>query len=171
MADIEELQRRLTAAIDRIAKGVDRLDAAAAPAADPEEIEELRSRLAAAEEALGEERIAGQQREARIRALHAKLEDAQATMKTRLDAQTEATAQVDLERSGCARANAQLRANNKALRAANQAGLADPHLINNGLIAELEALNAARAAETAEAEAIAAAFKQLLPGEAAREDV
>lgn len=59
MADIEELQRRLTAAIDRIAKGVDRLDAAAAPAADPEEIEELRSRLAAAEEALGEERIAG----------------------------------------------------------------------------------------------------------------
>ena len=170
MADIEELQRRLTAAIDRIGKGVERLDADSEPPEDPGDIEDLQARRGASEAALEEERIAGQQREERIKTLHAKLEDAQATMKARMDAQSEATAQVDLELQRLRKANEQLRANNKALREANKAGLADPHLINTGMIAELEALNAARSAETAEAEAIAAAFKQLLPDDSPRED-
>ncbi|WP_323765557.1 hypothetical protein [Marinovum sp.] len=170
MADIEELQRRLTAAIDRIGKGVEQLDATGAPPVDPGDLEALQARLDESQAALEEERLAGRQREERIKTLHAKLEDAEATMKARMDAQSEATAQVDLELQRLRKANAQLRDNNRALREANKAGLADPHLINTGMIAELEALNAARAAETAEAEAIAAAFKQLLPGDAPRED-
>lgn len=170
MADIEELQRRLTAAIDRIGKGVEQFDAAQEPPADPVDIEVLEARLEAAQAALEEERVAGQQREERIKTLHGKLEDAEAVMKSRMDAQSEATAQVDLELQRLRKANEQLRANNRALREANKAGLADPHLINTGMIAELEALNAARAAEVAEAEAIAAALRQLMPGDAPKEN-
>lgn len=165
MADIEELQGRITAALERISKGLDQLHPAPETDIDPAEVAELRAKLAAAETAVADEKLAGQQREERIKALHSKLEDAEATMKARLDAQSEATAQVDLELQRLRRANEQLRENNRALRDANGAGLTDPHLINTSMIAELEALNADRAAETAEAAAIEAALKQLLPGE------
>lgn len=167
MADIEELQRRLTVAIERIGKGVEGLEAAP-PTQDgaPVDVAALQAKLAEAEAALEDERIVGQQRDERIKTLHAKLEDAQATMKARLDAQSEATAQIDLELQRLRRANEQLRENNKALREAQEAGVSDPHLINTSMIAELEALTAARAAEIAEAAAIEAALKQLLPGEA-----
>ncbi|TNF23364.1 MAG: hypothetical protein EP318_00415 [Rhodobacteraceae bacterium] len=167
MADIEELQRRLTVAIERITKGVEGLQAAPpSPEGGPVDVAALQQKLAEAESALEDERIVGQQRDERIKTLHAKLEDAQATMKARLDAQSEATAQIDLELQRLRRANEELRANNKALREAQEQGVSDPHLINTSMIAELEALNAARAAEIAEAAAIEAALKQLLPGEA-----
>jgi len=167
MADIEELQRRLTVAIERIGKGVEGLEAPP-PTQDgaPVDVAALQAKLAEAETALEDERIVGQQRDERIKTLHAKLEDAQATMKARLDAQSEATAQIDLELQRLRRANEKLRENNKALREAQEAGISDPHLINTSMIAELEALTAARAAEIAEAAAIEAALKQLLPGEA-----
>lgn len=172
MADIEELQRRITAAIERIGKGVERLDAAAEDSENEKvDVDALKAKLATTEATLEDERLAGQQREERIKALHAKLEDVEDTMKSRLEAQSEETAQIDLELQRLRKANTQLRDNNRALRDANGAGLADAQLINAGLTAELDALNAMRAAETAEAEAIAAALKQLLPSDANRENV
>lgn len=167
MADIEELQRRLTVAIERIAKGVEGLDMPPPEPVDETavDVDALQASLAEAQTALEDERMVGQQREERIKVLHAKLEDAEATMKTRLDAQSEATAQVDLELQRLRRANEQLLESNKSLREAQEAGLSDPHLVNTAMIAELEALTAARASEIAEAAAIEAALKQLLPGE------
>lgn len=58
--------------------------------------------------------------------------------------------------------NAQLRRNNAALRRAHEAGLPDAGLVNDGLRAELEAVNAARAADRAEIESILAALKPLV---------
>lgn len=170
MADIEELQRRITAAIERIGNGVEKLSAAPADEGEPVDVGALQTRLEETESALEDERVVGQQREERIKSLHAKLQDAEATMKARLEAQSEATAQIDLELQRLRKVNAQLRENNTALREANAEGLSDPHLINTSMIAELEALHATRAAETAEAAAIEAALKQLLPGEATEDD-
>lgn len=160
MAEIEDLQRRITGALERIGKGVEGVSAAPTP--DPAEVETLRARIEELEERLAEERLAAEQYEARVTALKAKLEDSDGQLKARLDAQSEATAQVDLELQRLRRANEQLRENNRALRDANTAGVGDEHLINKGMAAELEALNSARAAEVAENRAIMGALEQLL---------
>ena len=163
MADIEELQRRITAALERIGKGVDVLDAGA-PAADPEEIARLTAQVATLEEQLNDERVSNEQLTARVKNLRQRLEQDEATVKSRIDAQSEATAQIDLELQRLRKVNEQLRENNRALREANEAGIADAHLINKSMSAELEALNAARAAEMAESRAIAVELEQLLDG-------
>lgn len=58
--------------------------------------------------------------------------------------------------------NAQLRQNNAALRRAHEAGLPDADLINEGLQAEIEALQAVRAADRAEIDSVLAALKTLV---------
>ncbi|MDA7430153.1 hypothetical protein PGB28_16950 [Primorskyibacter aestuariivivens] len=165
MADIEELQRRITAALERIGKGVDTLDAGTA-AADPDEIASLAAQVETLEEQLSDERVTNEQLTERVKTLKQRLEQDEATVKSRIDAQSEATAQIDLELQRLRKVNEQLRENNRALREANEAGIADPHLINKAMSAELEALNAARAAEMAESRAIAVELEQLLDGAA-----
>jgi hypothetical protein len=56
--------------------------------------------------------------------------------------------------------NAQLRASNQALRAANAAGLGDASLINAGMQAQIDALTAERAAEAAQLELLLTALTQ-----------
>lgn len=174
MSDIEELQRRITAAIDRIAAGIDAVEAQPA-GADPAELDALRAErdaaLAdrdaaaadreAAQKALEEERLVTAQLEERIRKLkerHAiELAEAQTQMPSadhlqRLD--------IDLQR--LRKANDQLRQSNAALREANEEGVGEPHLINKAMLAELEGLRAARAADVAEATSIMAQLVPLL---------
>ncbi|MEO0865632.1 MAG: hypothetical protein AAFY39_13820, partial [Pseudomonadota bacterium] len=74
----------------------------------------------------------------------------------------ERTAALDLELQRLRQANEQLRQSNDALRQANQDGVAEPHLINKAMLAELEALRAARAADIAEATSILGALEPLL---------
>jgi hypothetical protein len=111
MSDIDDLQRRITAAIDRIAGSVGNAGAAQAKA------------VANAE--------------ARITAL-------------------------DLEVQRLRTASDQLRQSNAALRAANEEGVGEPHLINASMMAELEALRAGRAVDVAEASSIISALMPLL---------
>ncbi|GHF50102.1 hypothetical protein [Seohaeicola zhoushanensis] len=164
MKDIEDLQHRLAAAMDRIAAGVERLD----KAQDGGSVESLT-------EALEEEKLANAQLKERLRALNIKHFDEIGALKeqladtserdklqARLDAQDAAMARLDMDIQRLRQANDQLRSSNAALRAANEAGVGEPHLINKAMLAELEALRASRAADAAEAAAVLAKLEPLL---------
>lgn len=153
MADIDELERRVRAALDRIAAGVETMGSGAA--VDNTEAEELRA-------ALEDERLANAQLEERIRALKEKLEEADGARNAALDTQRRATAALDAELQKLRRANELLRDSNAALRAANAEGVGEPHLINKAMLAELESIRAARAADSAEAKALMAALEPIL---------
>lgn len=163
MSDIEDLQRRIIAAMDRIGAGAERL-AEAGAGAD-----------AGLAEALEEEKLANGQLRERLRALGekhaAELAEAQAqaadtaeldALKEELAGQKQAMAALDTDLQRLRIANDQLRLSNAALREANEAGVGEPHLINKAMLAELEGLRAARAAESAEAAAILARLGPLV---------
>lgn len=163
MSQVEELESRITAALDRIARGVDTLSAPAeAPAADPEELDRVKAELA-------DEKLVTGQLEERIKALHekqdSKLAEAEAKA-TEAEAQTarqaEALAQLDAELQRLRKANDQLRASNAALREANEKGVGEPHLINKAMLTELEGLRAARAADSVEVQVVLQSLEKLL---------
>lgn len=154
MSEIDELQRRITAAIERIGAGVDGLARRQPTGPDPEEFEAMRR-------ALEEERVVNAQLEERIRKLHEKhAADLAAAAASAPSVQRLERLDTDLQR--LRQANDQLRASNAALREANAAGVGEPHLINKAMLAELEALRAARAADVAEAGSIMAQLVPLL---------
>ena len=76
--------------------------------------------------------------------------------------QAEATARLDKDLQRLRKANDQLREANAALREANEAGVGEPSLINQAMLAELEALRASRATDAAEAKAILSRLEPLL---------
>ena len=67
---------------------------------------------------------------------------------------------LDAQLSQVMQSNAQLRASNQALRAANAEGLGDASLINAGMQAQIDALTAERAAEAAQLELLLTALTQ-----------
>ena len=159
MSDIEALQGRIMAAMDRISQGVEALSAAPAEA-DTTEIDALRG-------ALEEEKLVTAQLEERIKKLKAAHAEELAAAQTAAPASAAAVsadedrlAALDTELQRLRKANEQLRASNAALREANEAGVGEPHLINSAMMAELEGLRAARSADVAEASAI---MDQLVP--------
>jgi predicted nucleic acid-binding Zn-ribbon protein len=161
MSDITELERRLTAAMDRIARGIDAIGAPGG--ADPEE-------MAALKQALEDEKLANAQLEERIKTLHTREEQATGTLRAELDQTRDALTQLDAELQRLRKASDQLRENVARLREANAAGVAEPHLINKAMLAELEALRAARAVDVAEADAIKAVMMPLLSEDTGEEE-
>lgn len=175
MNQMDELESRLTAALEKIGAGLDAMSAAAeargraaaeaeappapepaAPEADPEELERLRTEL-------DEERLANAQLEARVKALKERLEahDAGETAPAGGAEQLpEALARLDAELQRLREANDKLRESNAALREANAEGVGEPHLINSAMLAELESMRALRASEAAESSSI---MSQLVP--------
>tara|TARA_R110000850_G_scaffold84598_7_gene181649 strand:+ start:909 stop:1433 length:525 start_codon:yes stop_codon:yes gene_type:complete len=151
MSDIEELQRRITAAMDQVAFGLEKLGNGAPAGPDPETL-----RL------LDEERTANAQLQERVRGLRTKSEAELSALRTQLDAGEARMAQLDIELQRVRRANAQLSAACAALRDANAEGVGDAHLINKSMLAELEALRAARAADVAEVSVILASLQPLV---------
>lgn len=152
MSDIEELESRLTAALDRIASGVAAIETGSG------------DETAGFETALEEERLVNAQLTERVRKLSEKLESAEAEANASAEALAEKVGQLDLELQRLRKANGQLRESNAALRAANEAGVGEPHLINKSMMAELESLRASRAAEMAEADTILAQIDRLMAG-------
>lgn len=157
MSDIEDLQRRIIVAMDRIGTGARALSEQAESGGNSAELQQ----------ALEDERLASAQLEERLRALKAKHDDDIIALRSELDQSTEieglrgeldgqaqAMARLDMELQRLRAANDQLRNSNAALREANQAGVGEPHLINKAMLAELEGLRAARATDMAEANAI-----------------
>ena len=150
MRDIDELQRRITAAMDRVAAGLDQLGTnsggdSAAPGQAPEEEKRANAQLA---ERAG---VLSQRQEGELAVATQMAQDAKARM-----------AELDAEIQRVRKANDGLRELNDALRVANEAGVGEPHLINKSIMAELEALRAARSVDVAETTAIIEALAPLI---------
>ena len=151
MSDIEELQRRITAAMDQVAYGLEKLSNT-----------EDQARASETDRLLDEERTANAQLQERVRTLRAKSDSEITDLRSRLEAGEARMAQLDIELQRVRRANAQLADACAALREANSEGVGDPHLINKAMMAELEGLRAARAADVAEASVILASLEPLV---------
>ena len=159
MQDIAELERRITAALERIGQGVARLVTA------PET--ELPASMAEAElarltEALDEERMANAQLNERLRVVRDKdagEKQALETQAAELTAQLEAQS-VDLNR--LRRTVDQLNSELADLRDMAQMGVTEPEHINKAMLAELMALRAARASEAEELAEIVTALNPLI---------
>jgi alanyl-tRNA synthetase len=74
--------------------------------------------------------------------------------------QSDALDALDAQLSQVMQSNAQLRASNQALRAANAEGLGDASLINAGMQAQIDALTAERAAEATQLKLLLTALTQ-----------
>ncbi|WP_370401222.1 hypothetical protein [Sulfitobacter sp. JB4-11] len=157
MSDIDELQSRITAAMDRIAKGVDAAKDKP-PAPDPDTLQ-----------ALEDERTANAQLRERVYALKTKADEELAGLRTQVEDTSGRIAALDLELQRLRQANKQLAEACTALREANEEGVGEPHLINTAMLAELEALRAARASDIAETDAILAALTPLVQDAAEEE--
>jgi len=147
MSDIDELQRRITAAMDRVAAGLDHLGANSG------------GDSAALGQALEEEKLANAQLTERVRVLNQRQEGELASTAQGAKARM---AELDAEIQRVRKANDGLRELNDALRVANEAGVGEPHLINKSMMAELEALRAARSIDVAETTAIIEALTPLI---------
>ena len=155
MSDVQDLERRITAALERIGQAIDKIPsrgkARAAPAFDPD-----------LQETLQAERDANAQLTERLRALKDRdgeqVADYQGKIE-RLTAQLDAQG-LDLQRM---RKNVvHLRETLRGLRESQSQGLAEPHLLNKAMLSELEALRATRASETTELDEILAELKPLI---------
>ena len=151
MTDISALEKRLSDALDRIIAGAEGLAQA-----------DTSAETAALQAALDDEKVVTAQLEERVKQLTSRQDEAVADARAAAKAAEAQVAQLDLELQRLRRSNDQLRQSNQALREANEAGVGEPHLINKAMLAELEALRAARAADVAEASQIIAAMEPIL---------
>ena len=151
MTDISALEKRLSDALDRITAGAEGLAQA-----------DTSAETAALQAALEDEKVVTAQLEERVKQLTSRQDEAVADARAAAKAAEGQVAQLDLELQRLRRSNDQLRQSNQALREANEAGVGEPHLINKAMLAELEALRAARAADVAEASQIIAAMEPIL---------
>ncbi len=158
MSDVNELEGRIAAALERIGLAIDALpagDATAALADLPAESSQM-----ALQEALQAERDETADMAARLRAAEREIAEAQGLRETvaRLTAQLDAQG-LDVQRM---RQNVvQLRETVRALREAQASGV-EAHLLNSALLAELDALRVTRASEIAEMDEILAELKPLI---------
>lgn len=153
MSDIAELERRITAALERIGTGVDGMGAVGATGGD--ETQALRDALEA-------EKIANAQLEERVSAIKQKQETTIKDMEARIEALSAEAAKHETDAKKMLHVNAQLRESNDALRESNENGGGDSHLINKAMQTDLEALKATRKSDLAELETIMAELKPLI---------
>ncbi|SIS87911.1 hypothetical protein SAMN05421759_10552 [Roseivivax lentus] len=162
MSEIDELERRIAAALDRIATGVESLGGAGAASGGDDTVLEAAAALAEAQAALEEERLANAQLEERVRAIRTKQETEVAALRAEAEEARARLAALDGDLQRLRHANEMLTGTNQELRAALEENVGEPHLINKAMLAELESLRAARAVETSEAQALLGALAPLL---------
>jgi methylthioribose-1-phosphate isomerase len=160
MQDIAELERRITAALDRIGAGLDRLPAAGF-ARDLAPDEGHFKDLARVQSALDEERMVTAQLNERLKSVKEK----EALLRAELDEKCQRlTRQLDtqgLELQRMRKTAVQLREQLREIREA-QLRDTDPNLVNKAMLTELEALRATRMTEMAEMDELIAELSPLL---------
>ncbi|NBT33585.1 MAG: hypothetical protein EBT13_17255 [Rhodobacteraceae bacterium] len=172
MTDIAELERRISAALDRIRKGVDQMGASHvaeapgnqddAPSPDSGDSAWKTARIAQLEAQIADEKSVTAQLEERIRVLKDR-QDGQATQLAGQNEQVrDRLVQCEAEIEALRQTNADLRELTQKLRTAMEQGLANPELVNRALQAELDALRAVRAADAAELDAVIGELKPLI---------
>ena len=154
MSDINALEARIAAALERLQRGVanlsersDGVETGAGDATDPETLAALQARVE-------EERTANAQLEERVRALKERQDQKLAVLEERVAAQKAEMIDLDARLQRLQAANAELRGVASEMRSALIDELADPDLVNRALLAELEALQATQSADRAEIDAI-----------------
>lgn len=179
MQEITELERRVSAALDRIGRGLDRLPvrSARAKGADTEteagETEagagvpagadgDAAATIAGLRRALEEERTAAAQLQERLRAVKDKDLIVQSQLTEKVEKLTRQLDVQGLELQRMRKTSISLREQLRVLREAQASGLAEPHLLNKAMLAELDALRATRLTEMAELDELAAALDEHL---------
>jgi chromosome segregation ATPase len=152
MSDGTELERRIHAALDRIAAAADGLSA---QAGDDGSLADLQA-------ALDAERSASAQLEERVRAIKEKQETVVGRLEREVADLKAALAVRDATVQKVRRMNGLLRKTNRALRAANAQHLPDPELINGALEAELDALRTLQESDRAELDEIIATLEPVV---------
>lgn len=154
MSELAELERRISAALTRIGDGLDRLAAlpdAAVPEPDPVADAGAAAEIAALQAALDAERALVARLQAQPAAAPA--DDDTDALRAQVEALTRQLDVQGLEMQRLRQTTIQLRESLRQLRDQQQ-GEVEPHLINKALLAEIEALRAARSSELAELDAI-----------------
>lgn len=147
MSDISELERRISAALDRVGGAIERTGGG-------DQADLVR--------ALEDERTANAQLEARIEALKQQRDNEAAAQSAWADEMSRALLDRDEAVERLKAVNAELRASNVALREANAAGLADPSLVNAAMAAELSSLKEMAGRRDAEIAEILATLEPLV---------
>ena len=159
MQEIAELERRITAALERIGRGIETLGGQT-PATAPMHVGD--SDLAQLTEALDEERMANAQLAERLRVVRDKDDAEKAALAAARDAlQDQLEAQTD-EVNRLRRSLDQLDGELADLRDLAARGVVEPEHVNRAMLAELEALRSARASEAVEIAEIVAALNPLI---------
>lgn len=156
MSNVSDLENRLGRALDRIAKSAMALRAAK-PEDNPD-LENIRRQLEA-------ERAKNAQLSERVNAVRQRQESSFATLERRLGRMTEQLDLQSLEMLRLKKANTKLIEANRKLRDGVEAQVIEPSAINRSLVAELEALRAERAAESAELEDALGELEPMMPTE------
>ncbi len=154
MTDLAQVEQRLAAALERIARRIDRGGGGRASEADPA--------VAALRAQLEKERAANAQLSERVAQIKGRQESQVAQLERRLARLTEQLDLQSLEMLRLKKANSRLIEANTGLRLAQAEAYPDATLVNRSISAELEALQAERRAEMAEMEEILAELKPLI---------
>ena len=165
MANLTDLETRITAALERIRSGIGTLDAA--PAAPDPSSGASDAEVAALNTKLDEEKTANAQLEERVKLLKERQDGKLAELESNVEAGRARAARMDRELQRLRQVNAELRDINSQLREAVSAGVSEPHLVNKAMLAELEALRAIRASDAAEMDAILQELTPIIEREAA----
>jgi uncharacterized protein (DUF885 family) len=161
MQDLTELERRITAALQRIGAGIEAMAPAAAvplaavPLADDPEVARLR-------EALEAEKMLTAQLQERLRALKDRGGSDQTELEAKVDRMTRQLDVQGLEVKRMRKTVIALRENLRALRQAQSDGVADPEALNRAMAVELESVRVSRLAEIAEMDEILAELDPLI---------
>lgn len=153
MTEIADLERRITAALDRIGTGLGGIDGGASSS----ELDEMRDALSA-------EKVASAQLEERVKTLHDGHDTRVKELETQLDGLKSSAHEATSEVQKLRRTNQDLQTSLQALREASTTGV-EPHLINQVMMTELEGLRSVRDTDRAELDEILGALSPML-GEA-----
>jgi hypothetical protein len=168
-SNIAELERRITAALARIGAGLDKLERpVAAPSAAPQaaldggdtapllaEIAQLKTAVAAGKASIT-------QMTERLKSAGMRETLSQSQLEAKVDKMTQQLDIQGLELQRMRKSTVQLREHLRVMHEAAADNMAEPHLINKAMLAELESLRATRHTETAEMDEILAELKPLI---------
>ncbi len=165
MSDIAELERRITAALERIGRGLEVMPAPVAEviAPVPVDVPDTRdaeiTRLQAALEA---EKATVAQLQDRLRATRDKDGVVQSQQDSKVDRMTRQLDVQGLELQRMRKTAITLREQLRAMRQAQANGVTEAQLINKAMLAELEALRSTRLSEMAEMDDIIAELTPMI---------
>jgi hypothetical protein len=162
MQDITELERRISAALERIGRGLDGISNPPGDAPAPHPVAGDSDELASLRAQLEEERTASAQMQERLKTIKDRDLVQAAQLQDKIDRMTRQLDVQGLELQRMRRTTIGLREQLRQLREQQASGVAEPHLINKAMLTELDALRASRLTEMAELDEIAAALDEHL---------